>query len=309
MKKLSILISFLFCGIVTVANTNLHPKSHTYPSAIIFTEQHIDFAIYPDGQFDFYIQNSKPNAQLVINTTHVNISFNSGYNYNPYIQYDDFGAVIQIENVPIFYDYYGRVSRIGNIFIDYNLGRLQRVGNMYLVYNPAGIFMGYQGYINPYNRTYVYKPQHKHFRKPPAQHRIVYTRPYRSYYQPKRKSYKSFKKYYKNNTNAYPRSYYKPSDAVTTYHRGRSNLNKTSSSREVYDYNNRTLLEKEIPLAVIELILLNFKINLNTTEQPQEALGIMTLQKTTDSVLQKMHVHNIDVQLMGTQRIIPKSCV
>lgn len=240
MKKLSILISFLFCGIVTVANTNLHPKSHTYSSAIIFTEQHIDFAIYPDGQFDFYIQNSKPNAQLVINTPHVNISFNSGYNYNPYIQYDDFGAVIQIENVPVFYDYYGRVSRIGNIFIDYNLGRLQRVGNMYLVYNPAGIFMGYQGYINPYNRTYVYKPQHKHFRKPPAQHRIVYTRPYRSYYQPKRKSYKSFKKYYKNNTDAYPRSYYKPSDAVTTYHRGRSNLNKTSSNREVYNYNNRT---------------------------------------------------------------------
>ncbi|MGO3718393.1 MAG: hypothetical protein ACTJGD_03565 [Mesonia hippocampi] len=240
MKKLSILISFLFCGIVTVANTNLHPKSHTYSSAIIFTEQHIDFAIYPDGQFDFYIQNSKPNAQLVINTPHVNISFNSGYNYNPYIQYDDFGAVIQIENVPVFYDYYGRVSRIGNIFIDYNLGRLQRVGNMYLVYNPAGIFMGYQGYINPYNRTYVYKPQHKHFRKPPVQHRIVYTRPYRSYYQPKRKSYKSFKKYYKNNTDAYPRRYYKPSDAVTTYHRGRSNLNKTSSNREVYDYNNRT---------------------------------------------------------------------
>lgn len=61
------------------------------------------------------------------------------------------------------------------------------------------------------------------------------------------------------------------------------------------------LLEKEIPLAVIELILLNFKINLNTTEQPQEALETMTLQKTTDSVLQKMHVHNIDVQLMDAQ--------
>ena len=65
----------------------------------------------------------------IINGSGVSISFNSGYNYNSFLQYDAFGAIIQIKHVPIYYDFYGRVSRIGNIYINYNRhGYVAQVG-------------------------------------------------------------------------------------------------------------------------------------------------------------------------------------
>ena len=73
-----------------VASTNFG-----YGNSIIFTENNIEFAIYPDGQFDFHYQPAITNIN--IQTSNVNISFNSGYNYDPYIQYDDYGAIIQIQ--------------------------------------------------------------------------------------------------------------------------------------------------------------------------------------------------------------------
>ena len=91
-----------------VANSN----TYRYDNSFIFIESGITFSVYPDGEFDFYIENQVTGRKN-------GVTFNSGYDYSPFAQYDDYGAVIQVENVPIFYDYYGRVSEIGDVDINY----------------------------------------------------------------------------------------------------------------------------------------------------------------------------------------------
>ena len=91
--------------------------SRAYSKSFIFIEGGIEFSVFPDGQFDFVMQNYSPNVNFGFNTPTASITFNSGYDYNAYVQYDDYGAIIQIENTPVFYDYYGRVTQIGNITI------------------------------------------------------------------------------------------------------------------------------------------------------------------------------------------------
>ncbi|HZJ19866.1 MAG TPA: hypothetical protein VFD35_05880, partial [Pricia sp.] len=78
--------------------------------SFIFVENGITFSVYPDGEFDFSIDE-------YVSGSRNGVTFNSGYDYSPYTQYDDYGAVIQVENVPIYYDYYGRVTQIGDVDI------------------------------------------------------------------------------------------------------------------------------------------------------------------------------------------------
>ena len=159
-----------------------------YGKSFIFSENGITFSVYPDGEFDFYIDRLHQVGGHV-NLGGVGITFNSGYDYNPYVQYDDYGAVIQVENVPIYYDYYGRVEQIGDVRIRYRNNRVFRVGGMYVYYTPAGYFDYYTGYINVYNRYYVYRPWHTWFARPALNFCLVYNRPYRRYYSPIRYTY------------------------------------------------------------------------------------------------------------------------
>eukprot|EP00657_Telonema_sp_P-1_P004467 TRINITY_DN20350_c0_g1_i1.p1 TRINITY_DN20350_c0_g1~~TRINITY_DN20350_c0_g1_i1.p1 ORF type:complete len:145 (+),score=15.53 TRINITY_DN20350_c0_g1_i1:158-592(+) len=73
-------------------------------NAYIFVEGDVEFSIFPDGQFDFVYVGPQSGSRVAISSPNVNISFNSGYDYEAYVQYDDYGAVIQIESVPIYYD-------------------------------------------------------------------------------------------------------------------------------------------------------------------------------------------------------------
>src|SRR5690606_40315365 len=77
-------------------------------NAYIFVEGGVEFSVFPDGQFDFvYLGNQ--GTQIVFSSPNVAVNYNSGYNYDAYVQYDMYGAVIQIENVPVYYDDYGRI--------------------------------------------------------------------------------------------------------------------------------------------------------------------------------------------------------
>ena len=115
MKHLIYLFSALLFTSFTVnaddTNTLNHIETNTansyrgYGKSFIFNEQGIEFSIYADGQFDFYMPNYGPNVNVSIGSPNGNISFNSGYDYGAYVQYDEFGAIIQIENTPIFYDF------------------------------------------------------------------------------------------------------------------------------------------------------------------------------------------------------------
>ena len=72
------------------------------------------------GFDDFNLLRNNSRLNVSINSPNVNISYNSGYDYNAYVQYDEFGAIIQIENVPIYYDYYETAEDIFKHF-DYTI--------------------------------------------------------------------------------------------------------------------------------------------------------------------------------------------
>jgi hypothetical protein len=67
----------------------------------VFVENQIEFAVFPDGQFDFAMLGYGSNRSFRFFDKCLSV-FNAGFNFNPYIQYDDFGAVIQIQNTPSF---------------------------------------------------------------------------------------------------------------------------------------------------------------------------------------------------------------
>jgi hypothetical protein len=197
MKNLALFITVLFLGGTTVQATTTSSKITTlkstyvsgYGNSFIFVEDGIEFSVFPDGQFDFYMPKHGPNVSLGYSSPNVSISFNSGYNYNPYVQYDDFGAIIQIENIPIYYDYYGRITRAGNVNIRYNnYGRVVWVGGLHIYYR-NNVFSHYTGYINAYNRYYVYRPWHGYYTVPVYNYCVVNTLPYRQYYAPVRYTY------------------------------------------------------------------------------------------------------------------------
>ncbi|MDT7827061.1 hypothetical protein RQM65_00095 [Pricia sp. S334] len=200
MKNLILFLSVLFVGtsgaFAKALDTpeNLESRAYRYDDSFIFVEDGITFSVYPDGEFDFYIENQ-------VSGRRHGITFNSGYNYNPYVQYDDYGAVIQVENVPVFYDHYGRVVQIGDVDIDYRRNRVRRVGGMHVYYNRRGFYDYHTGYINVFNRHYLYRPFHAFFARPAVELCLVYNRPYRRYYSPVRYTY--YSPYHYNTRRAY----------------------------------------------------------------------------------------------------------
>jgi hypothetical protein len=204
MKKLLILAGLILTGwtasamttnITTIDNANTR-FINGYGNSFIFVEGGIEFSVFPDGQFDFNILRNRSHLSVSIGSPNLNLSFNSGYNYNTYVQYDEFGAVIQIENTPVYYDYYGRVSQIGNIRINYNNGFVSRVGGLFIHYNRYNVYTHATGFINNFNRFYVYRPWHQFYRIPAYNYCVVYNRPYRRYYTPVRYNYS--RPYYNN---------------------------------------------------------------------------------------------------------------
>jgi hypothetical protein len=110
MRNLIFLFTALVFGTASTMAATVEDKvairnAYKYNNSFIFVENGITFSVYPDGEFDFYIDN-RVNVGANVNFGSTNITFNSGYDYNPYVQYDDYGAVIQVQNVPVVYFYY-----------------------------------------------------------------------------------------------------------------------------------------------------------------------------------------------------------
>ena len=152
MRNLVLLLTALVFGTSGTMASTVEDKvatrnAYTNNNSFIFIEQGITFSVFPDGEFDFYIEN-------YVSGRNNGITMNSGYDYSPYAQYDDYGAVIQVENVPIYYDHYGRVTQIGDVDIRYRNNRVFRMGGMYVYFNHNGFYDHHTGYINVYNRHY-----------------------------------------------------------------------------------------------------------------------------------------------------------
>ncbi len=186
MKKFVLIITAVLFGTAMANAATAEDKVATVNrnavNSFIFVEDGVTFSVYPDGEFDFFIDN-RVNLALGARAGNVGITFNSGFDYNPFVQYDDYGAIIQIENVPVFYDFYGRVDQIGNININYRNGLVRRVGGLNVFYNGAA-FSHYTGYVNVYNRNFVYRPYFSWFARPAVGFCNVWVTPYRRYYTP-----------------------------------------------------------------------------------------------------------------------------
>jgi len=234
MKNLTYIVALFFIGWSASANsdktTNLSP--YNYGESFIFVEGDVEFAVYPNGEFDFYYNPQfAGHSGNYISSPRENISYNAGYNYDLYVQYDDYGAVIQIEDVPVYYDYYGRIVQAGNVYINYNShGNIVRVGNMHVRYNRFNQPIRYIGSINQYNPYYVYQPWHKYYMRPQQDYRVVYYEPYRAYYEPSRINYIQYSNYYQDNNNYINKNnFYRPGQQVVAYNQGR----RTTSERDL----------------------------------------------------------------------------
>lgn len=232
MKKLYLFFALVVVGFSTHAFNAAEDYRNGYGDAFIFVEGGVEFAVYPDGQFDFFYNPRRTGYEVNVISPNINFSYNSGYNYDPYVQFDDYGAVIQIEDVPIYYDYYGRIIQAGHVRMSYNhFGMLARVGHLHLHYDRYNRYTHYSGYINRHNPYYVYRPWHRHYSRPSVQLSIVFNQPYRAHYHPKRMKYGHYKDYYHKHYHKkdFRRSYYRPGDHVNSYHRGR----RTASQRDL----------------------------------------------------------------------------
>ena len=222
MKKVYLLFAFLVVGLSAKAAPASATDSRNpfgYGDAFIFNEGGVEFAVFPNGEFDFHFNPRGIASGFGRNNP---FSFNGGYNYDPFVQYDDYGAVIQIERVPVYYDYFGRIVQAGRVQIGYNhYGMVNRIGNLFLQYDPYNQYTRYSGYINSHNRFYNFRPWHEFYRRPAVNYTVVYNQPYRRYYVPQRMNYGTYKKYYKRNSETnFRRSYYTPGERVSTYYRG-----------------------------------------------------------------------------------------
>ena len=239
MKKLVTIFSILIVSFTTYATSktvnDISYHGERNNRSYIFVEGNVEFSIFPDGQFDFVYIGSQNASGVSVNTSNVSISFNSGYDYDMYVQYDDYGAIIQIENIPIYYDEFGRIIQAGSVEIRYNnrLRRVVQVGGLFVHYNSFGLFSYTTGFINGWNRFYVYRPWHAYYAPPIFANCIVYDFPYRRYYTPVRYSFLYHRNNYRRGHNYYRngrRSFYRPGSRVH-YRDGRTAVNR--------DYNPR----------------------------------------------------------------------
>ena len=236
MKNLAILL----IGLITLSSTTFASNTLISETAAqyntvfdgskyIFVENGIEFSLFPDGEFDFYI----PEYIKGINTNagSAGISFNTGFDYNPYVQYDEYGAVIQIENTSLYYDSYGRLTKAGDVKINYRNNRINRVGNLHVHYNNNGAYSHYTGFINVYNRNYVFNPYHNFLYRPLVNRCLVYTTPYRRYYTPIRYSYAYHRNnYYKGYSNGY-KSFRTPKTGRIAHNNSRrENINRNNNT-------------------------------------------------------------------------------
>ena len=192
-------------GMRAAAETAAAPFWNYYNGqAYIFVEGGVEFSVFPDGQFDFvFVGPNRGRVNVGYNSPGVNISFNGGYNYDRYVQYDDYGAVIQIENIPIYYDHYGRIIQAGNVLIHYSNRRIVRIGGYRIIYDRWGYFDYGIGSISVFFPRYVYRPWHVFYTRPWYPNCVVYDYPYRQYYRPFRYDYA----YHRTNYNRGRRSY------------------------------------------------------------------------------------------------------
>jgi len=84
-SKLFLIVAFLITSFSVKATTNGTENRYYNENGNNFTfvESGITFAVFQNGEFDFYI-NSRNGLNIGVRSRNLNISFNLGYNYDAY---------------------------------------------------------------------------------------------------------------------------------------------------------------------------------------------------------------------------------
>ena len=141
-------------------------KRYRYTQPILFVERGVEFLIFPNGEFDFntelvagpfnddfYYRNNRSrrsgiNATFGAPGTTVRYTNVRRAPRGTLILHDRFGKVRRIGNVFINYDSRGRVKRVGSVYMRYRRGLLKQVGGLTIQYNRFGDMIGTNGFVN-----------------------------------------------------------------------------------------------------------------------------------------------------------------
>ena len=140
------------------------PVDYRNAEPIVFMERGIEFYVFPNGEFDFNtVRTVTPNRPRGNNFNSTFGAPNAQSYYGPSnagvrIEHDHFGRVRRIGNVFINYDAFGRIRRAGSVYMRYNSFALTQVGNLRIVYNRRGQIISVYGTVNGFNHGYVYNP-------------------------------------------------------------------------------------------------------------------------------------------------------
>lgn len=169
MKKITFLVASIFlAGSMAVASENpvfsdnkqTKIGSFCFDEPIEFNERGIEFYVFPNGDFDF---NTRPDA-----TTNGGYYFKGAgkrgskmddrglANYGVRIERDYFGRIRRVGNTFINYDAFDRVNRIGTVFMRYNSFALSQIGGLRIVYNRRGDIVDMVGSVKGYRSGYSY---------------------------------------------------------------------------------------------------------------------------------------------------------
>lgn len=152
MKKITLLVASIFLvgsvanasEIINFSDERRLPVDFRDAEPIVFTERGIEFFVFPDGQFDFSTRPStgdlyyKPTRRGAVNGTHGAPAQVQNGNYGVRVEHDNFGRVRRVGNVFINYDGNDRIKRIGSVYMTYNRIALAQVGGLQLIYNRRG---------------------------------------------------------------------------------------------------------------------------------------------------------------------------
>jgi len=136
------------------SNSKLGYNRYYKAKPIQFMEKGIKFYIYPNGQLDF-----NTHSRSRFTTQYV---YRNGRRYTKRVPYnkvrisrDYFGRIKRVGNVFISYNRFGKVARVGSVFMNYKHRKLTRVGGLRIKYDRYG-GMRYYGQVKyrTYHRTY-----------------------------------------------------------------------------------------------------------------------------------------------------------
>jgi len=167
MKKITLLVAVnLLVGSLAFASETIvdtdtdrrHNVAVHYMDAepIVFMEREIEFFVFLNGDFDFNTRPHDSQGGYYYKRGATARGNSAVGNFGVRIEHDSFGRVRRIGNVFINYDSQNRVNRIGTVYMRYNRFALAQIGGMELVYNRKGHLVDMFGEVKMRARAYGY---------------------------------------------------------------------------------------------------------------------------------------------------------